>query len=264
MGGSTGDKNECTHDDLLSDVRTALAYLARHEAVDPRRLCLLGHSEGAALAAAAAARLEGIAMVVLLGCPAGPGAAVVLEQAARISRLSGATGEEVAHEQRMSEAVFAILQQPLGRQAARAAVLPMLAEHLRTWPGQPLGDAAIAEHAQTMADVVVAPAFRSFLSRDPAHDLEAVRCPVLALYGERDVQVPPATHLPRLRRALSVAGNHDVSALELPGLNHLFQSAETGAIEEYGLIEETIAPVVLERIAGWIAARSGGAGTLRR
>ncbi len=78
---------------------------------------------------------------------------------------------------------------------------------------------------------------------------------MLALFGERDLQCPPATHLTAMRDSLARAGNDDATIRRFPGLNHLFQPADTGAIDEYGQIEVTIAPEVLDCVASWIDAR---------
>ncbi|MGA7381603.1 MAG: alpha/beta hydrolase [Terriglobales bacterium] len=96
------------------------------------------------------------------------------------------------------------------------------------------------------------PWFRYFLTYDPATALRQVTCPVLAINGEKDTQVPPKQNLPAIRKALEQAGNKHFEVDELPGLNHLFQMANTGAPAEYAEIEETMSPVALEKIANWI------------
>jgi hypothetical protein len=97
--------------------------------------------------------------------------------------------------------------------------------------------------------------FLYFLTYDPRPVLKEVRCPVLALNGEKDLQVPPKENLAEIGKALKAAGNSDVTLKELPGLNHLFQTAETGAVSDYGKIEETISPAVLQLIGDWILER---------
>jgi hypothetical protein len=82
--------------------------------------------------------------------------------------------------------------------------------------------------------------------------LKEVTCPVLAINGERDLQVPAAQNLAAIKKALESAGNTHVTTVELPGLNHLFQTARTGLPAEYEEIEETIAPIALETVASWI------------
>lgn len=100
------------------------------------------------------------------------------------------------------------------------------------------------------------PWFRSFLDYDPVPTLSKLTCPVLVLIGSKDVQVPPQQNLPAIRKALEAGGNRDFEIDELPGLNHLFQTAKTGAQSEYAEIEETMSPVALEKIARWILKES--------
>jgi fermentation-respiration switch protein FrsA (DUF1100 family) len=96
---------------------------------------------------------------------------------------------------------------------------------------------------------------RYFLRFDPRPTLAKVHCPILAINGEKDIQVDAKENLPEIKKAAESGGNKDVTVKELPGLNHLFQTTKTGAVSEYGRIEETFAPVALETIAAWITAR---------
>src|ERR1035438_9766620 len=104
----------------------------------------------------------------------------------------------------------------------------------------------------TIFKQLTSPWYRYFLTYDPAPALRKVICPVLALNGEKDTQVPPKLNLPAIRKALEDGGNKNFEVDELPGLNHLFQHAKTGGFSEYAQIEETFAPEALEKIASWI------------
>jgi hypothetical protein len=75
---------------------------------------------------------------------------------------------------------------------------------------------------------------------------------VLAINGERDLQVPPEHNLAAIKNALQSSGNTRVTTMQLPGLNHLFQTAKTGLPSEYGEIQETVSPVALDVVANWI------------
>lgn len=99
---------------------------------------------------------------------------------------------------------------------------------------------------------VNSPWFHYFLTYDPRPALSELNCPVLALIGEKDLQVPPKSNLTAIEKALLDGGNKNFKIMELPNLNHLFQNCETGAVSEYGQIEETISPEVLEIISEWI------------
>jgi len=116
-------------------------------------------------------------------------------------------------------------------------------------------DSAIARTARMQAARATSPWSRWFATYDPRPALQKTACPVLALFGGRDVQVPPRENLPAVSRALHAGGNRDVSTLELPGLNHLFQTSSTGMPAEYGALEETFAPAALDTITAWIEAR---------
>ena len=94
-----------------------------------------------------------------------------------------------------------------------------------------------------------------FPGYDPRPALRKTKIPVLAIVGEKDVQVPPKENLEAMAKALEEAANTDVTLKELPGLNHLFQTAKTGSLTEYGQIEETFAPAALEMISAWILKR---------
>jgi uncharacterized protein len=78
---------------------------------------------------------------------------------------------------------------------------------------------------------------------------------VLALYGEKDLQVPPKINLPLLQKALTEAGNNQAVTRQLPELNHLFQHAYTGSPSEYAAIEETFSPEALQIVADWLLSR---------
>jgi len=99
--------------------------------------------------------------------------------------------------------------------------------------------------------------FRYFLDYDPLPTLKKVQCPVLVLNGSKDLQVPAAENLALIQKALEEAGNKEISVKEIPDLNHLLQHAESGTPAEYGAIEETISPEVLQLISDWAAKHSG-------
>lgn len=89
-----------------------------------------------------------------------------------------------------------------------------------------------------------------FNDYDPTENIRKTRCPVFALNGDRDCQVISTLCLPALKQLLPPSKKHLIK--EYPSLNHLFQHCKTGLPEEYGQIEETISPEVLQDIAAWI------------
>jgi fermentation-respiration switch protein FrsA (DUF1100 family) len=99
---------------------------------------------------------------------------------------------------------------------------------------------------------ISSPWFRYFIRYNPAVALEKVKCPVLALNGEKDVPVTPKENLEAIAKALEKGKNKRFTTKELPGLNHLFQECTTGLHTEYASIEQTFSPVALDVILNWI------------
>jgi fermentation-respiration switch protein FrsA (DUF1100 family) len=130
--------------------------------------------------------------------------------------------------------------------AVAAAKLKAAADDLAVGEGAPKAQLE-AQVAEINSDW-----FRAFFAYDPAPTLARLRIPVLALIGSKDLQISPAQNLPALRAAL--AGDPHAVVEELPGLNHLFQPATTGAPAEYGTIETTLDPHALDVITDWVLA----------
>jgi uncharacterized protein len=113
-----------------------------------------------------------------------------------------------------------------------------------------MGDPEV--YLNTQMKTTTSPWFKYFVKYDPVPVLENVKCPVLAINGEKDLQVPPKENLSAIESALKRGGNKNYETKMLPGLNHLFQTTSTGKISEYGQIEETISPLALETMLNWL------------
>jgi uncharacterized protein len=244
---STGDFQGATTFDFVGDALAQVAALRARVDIDPAHVGLLGHSEGGLVAPMAAAQSKDVAFIVLLAGTALPGEEILRLQAALISKAAGESDAQIAENQAVMRQVYAVIETEkddaavLSALRARYEALPE-AERAR-WQGQ-------EGSLEARIKPLLSPWFRTFLTLDPRTYLARVKVPVLALNGERDLQVPPRENLPELRKAL--AGNPDVTIQELPGLNHLFQTCKTGSPREYGEIRETMSPVVLATVSDWI------------
>ena len=247
VGGSAGSTADSTYDDLVADVGAGLAYLRGRAEVDPARVGLLGHSEGGYLAPLAAQRLPGaVAFTVLLAGPAVTGEDVLVEQNRLIFVASGQAPQEVDAQVAFIRELCRLLR-ARADDAARALVRERVRGQAATLP--PEQRAAAEQQGQPVDE-----ALRAFVTYDPAPALAALRVPVLALYGGKDLQVPAARNEPVLRERL--AGDPDATVRTLDGLNHLMQPAGTGLPQEYATIPTTLDPQVLELVTSWIAART--------
>jgi uncharacterized protein len=243
VGKSTGVFATATTADFATDVEAGVAFLKARPEVDQKKIGLIGHSEGAVIAPMVAARNQDIGFIVMLAGSAVPGTQILVEQKKLIEEAAGMNKEEAEKKAQQEQTVLALVVNEKDN--------PALENDLR----QKLQDDQVNE-AELGAEVKVltSPWFRYFLAYDPGPTLRQVKCPVLALNGEKDLQVPPGQNLPVIRQALRDAGNPRNEVDELPGLNHLFQTAKTGSPSEYASIEETMSPIALEKISSWILA----------
>jgi fermentation-respiration switch protein FrsA (DUF1100 family) len=238
---STGDLTSATTADFATDAEAGVAYLKTRSEVDPRKIGLIGHSEGGIIAPMVAARNSGVAFIVLMAGTGVPGDQIIVEQLRLIEEAGGASKDKASGDAAKEGEVLTLVEKEKD-----IATLDKELHEKFVSAGMP--EAQIDASIKT----VTTPWFRDFLAYDPATALRKVACPVLVLNGEKDLQVPPAQNLPAIRKALEDGGNKHFEIDELPDLNHLFQTAKTGSPIEYAEIEETISPLALGKIAGWI------------
>jgi uncharacterized protein len=241
---STGDFASATSVDFSHDAEGAFDFLRTRKEIDPKRIGFLGHSEGGLVAPMVAARREEVAFLVLLAPTAVPGADVMLAQGEAIGRASGAPDAALAQNRQLQETLFALVRETPDPEKLKAGAEEAL---------------AILPEAQRAAQVrqITSSWMRFFITYDPAPVLRRVPCPVLAIFGERDLQVLPAQNAPVLEAALKEGGNERADIHTLPGLNHLLQPAGTGSPQEYAAIEQTIDPQALDLIATWLRRTAG-------
>ena len=237
---STGNFATATTADFATDAEAGIAYLKTRPEINIHKIGLIGHSEGAVIAPMVTAHNHDVAFIVMMAGTGVPGDAVLAEQAKLILEAKGVPAEKAA---RQGQIQLEVLE--LAKEEKDPAVLE---KKLHEKLGAEVPEAQIGAAIQT----INTPWMRYFITYDPAMALSKVTCPVLVLNGEKDLQVSPQQNLPVIRKALEAAGNKHFEIVELPGLNHLFQTAKTGSPAEYSQIEETIAPVALDKIASWI------------
>lgn len=269
VGESTGTHGDADTPALAADAAAVLRALADRPEVDADRVGVIGHSEGGLIAPMVAEATGLPAFVVLLAGPGVPGDEVILAQSRLLATARGVDSASVAASLAVNRALFDVVARMAAAgedpEAGRARMREILNARLdaltpaeRTAAGVP--DAARDAWVDGQVSQLTDPWFRFFLTYDPAPALERLRVPVLAVNGGLDLQVPAEENLAAIEAALARAGNDDVTTRIFPGLNHLFQSAEIGTVDEYARIEETMNPAVLDFVADWIVARFGGAG----
>lgn len=244
VGGSTGDLNKASFDDLVSDASAAFRYLKTRPEVDIKRLGIIGHSEGGSIAPAVAASDTDIAFVVAMAGSGLSGEFRITESQVYMAKERGASPEQQEKIRGMCRQIFRAVAVTPDDAAAHARVATLI-------------DAAVAESTLKSEDAkpireLMTPQFvRQELSDHPVSYLERVHVPVLAVVGSLDRIVPAGPYVEAMRPVL--AGIPGSKIQVLPGLNHVMQTAQTGSPREFGVIEESISPVALKTIGDWVA-----------
>lgn len=250
---SEGNFASATSLDFKTDAAAALAFLQKQKRIDPERCGLIGHSEGGMIAQMMAADNDKLAFIVLLAAPGVPIPELMLKQAKRIARAQGASKNEIELSLASNRAVFDILLQVHDPDSARKLVNREMENLAVSLSGNDPGRKEMLHNQlQSGLDAVFTPWFLFFIKYKPEDYLSRVKCPVLALNGDKDIQVEAVSNIGGITEIIQRSGNVQLSTHILPGLNHLFQTAETGAPREYAEIEETFAPQALAIIADWI------------
>ncbi|MBA2503122.1 MAG: alpha/beta hydrolase, partial [Pyrinomonadaceae bacterium] len=253
FGRSTGKFITATSENFVTDAAAGVEFLKTRKEINPKQIGLVGHSEGGMIAPMLAAKSADVAFIVLMAGPGLTGEEILYRQAALILKASGATDEAIAKNRTGQERYFAVIKGERDNTIAARRIREISAE-LEVGMTEEQKKALRSSDAQTQ--FMLSPWFRYFLTYDPRPTLRKVQIPVLAINGERDLQVPPKENLAAIAEALKAGGNKDFTTVELPRLNHLFQESKTGNVDEYGKIEETFSPAALQLISDWILKRT--------
>lgn len=257
VGGSTGNVAQATTADFADDAWAGISYLKNRKEISSRQIGLIGHSEGGIVAPLVASRSRDIAFIVLLAGTGLTGEEILYLQAAAILKANGGTAKQIAGQRKLQTLMFTAVKEEKDNSAAEKRFRQLWSElepKLSDDEKKAFGDVEML--VNTQLKTLLTAWFRYFLTHDPRPALRNVSCPVLALNGEKDLQVPAKENLAEIAKALQEGGNKHVTVKALPKLNHLFQTSKTGSPTEYGTIQETFAPSAMEMISDWILQRT--------
>lgn len=252
FGASTGDFSKSTTFDFANDVIAAVEFLQSKKEINPKKIGLLGHSEGSMVAQIVAANYsENISFVIMLAGVGIPGDELILLQSEKIALSEGIAETKIQNSLTNQKKIISLLKSNKANQEIEKEIRDII---------YALFDNSYIENEKAnfekMIDnqirILTSQWYRTFLKFNPTEFLQKIKCPVLALNGEKDVQVPARENLEAIKNSLIKSGNTNITILELKGLNHLFQNCETGSISEYGKIEQTISQSALDSILNWL------------
>ncbi len=252
-GASNGNFSNATSQDFSKDVEAAFDHLKKDPRIAAKMVGLIGHSEGGLIAPMIAARRNDVAFVVLLAGTGVNGREILLSQGQSVLRAEGVMEENLLNIQRETQlALIDTLLAATPGATTESLVDTTMKKLSKTLPDDSQDGESLKALVTAGINRMRTPWFHFFLTHEPASQLQLVKCPVLALNGEKDVQVVPELNLPAIQAALEKGGNTNFRTIQFPAINHLFQTCTTGGPSEYQTIEETISPIVLQTITDWI------------
>ncbi len=260
VGKSTGTYEFATTMDLATDAAAAFEFLKKQQEIDAANVGIIGHGEGGLIGPIVTSKREGMAFLVLLAAPGVRGDQLLLTQNEAVGRAAGLSDEMLDLIRRLMSSVFQLLIQPTPDLAKAEKLGVEFEDRIKELPpeeGEKLMKFGGMLEGQFELVKTQSPWFSWIVSYDPGPVLQQVKCPVLLLNGEKDLQVLAGINLPTIKRHLVAGGNERVESKKLSGLNHLFQKADKGLPGEYAMIEQTFSTSALMQIAEWITKTTG-------
>jgi pimeloyl-ACP methyl ester carboxylesterase len=252
-GKSTGVFVNATTAGFANDAEAAFEFLKTHKRIAADNIVLCGHSEGGIIAPMVASRRDDIGGCILLAGTGVTGRQISVNQSRLISKAAGLPEHLIVANETMLRRLYE--RQEQGGEFDEKFVSELAAEMKQQLPKS----MRESYDAKTLIDATIGTIesewFKYFGSYDPAPALAKTKCPVLVMIGENDVQVDPLLNLPAIEKALRQGKNPDFELHTLDKLNHLFQTSDTGSLQEYSRIEETIAKPALDLITNWLSDR---------
>jgi uncharacterized protein len=258
IGGSTGKYAEATTDTFAADGRALFQFLRDRPDIRKDAIGVFGHSEGGVATTMLCSAHHDVAFAVLLAGPAVGGDAIILGQIERLARAGGASDSAIAAATTAQKRVYDAVRSDNGWEDVRAMLFTQMKESVKALaPAQRaaagINDSVLAARVDAQMAGIKSPWFKRFITYDPAPDIAKITCPVLALYGSLDMQVPTAQNVPALESIVRRHGMTNVTIRVIDGANHLFQQAKTGQPSEYGTLAKAFVPGVPSLIVAWIA-----------
>lgn len=244
-GKSTGDYSKATIADLAKDVEAGVAYLKTRKEINKNKIGLLGHSEGGIIAAIVAGNSNDINYIVSLAASGVRGDKKMLQLSELILCNTSIPEIEIYKKQEELRGAYNIILNSASNDDS-------LKKEIKSYFRATKGYGATDEDINASSKAVLSPWMYYFLRFDPSTAFGKVKCPVLALNGDKDMHLFPEQNLMAIKEAVLSGGNRKVTTKNLSGLNHFFQETLTGSPSEYSEISQTFSPIALEEISSWV------------
>ena len=257
VGQSKGDFKTATSADFATDVESAITYLKTRKEINKKQIGLVGHSEGGLIAPMVASKSKDVSFVVLLAGTGIQGDKLLLLQQELIAKANGTSESDIKKSIQANAKLFKMVVQSNDNQKLKTDLTNLINKIIKNDNTAEIPNGMTKDKYVSMqVDQISSPWMEYFMKYNPTPSLEKVKCAVLAVNGEKDLQVPSKENLNAIKNALAKGGNKNVTIIEFPNLNHLFQECKTGSPNEYASIEQTFSPKALVEITKWIKTQT--------
>jgi len=254
---SEGVFKTATSADFATDVESAITYLKTRKEINKKKIGLIGHSEGGLIAPMVTSKSKDVAFMLLLAGTGLQGDQILLLQQKFIRKASGVSNENLQKSELENRKLFDIVKKSTNLEKLNIDLTDFIKKTLKDNPNAQKPEGMSDDNfVKLQVNQIATPWMQYFIKYNPIPALEKVKCPVLAINGEKDLQVPPKENLEAIKKALAKGGNKRVTIKELPNLNHLFQECKTGLPDEYATIEQTFSPIALTEILKWLQTQT--------
>lgn len=254
---SKGDFKTATSADFATDVESAILYLKTRKEINKKKMGLIGHSEGGLIAPMVASKSKDVAFIVLLAGTGIQGDQILLLQQKLIGKATGVSEEDLQKNELTNRKAFDIVNKSNNLEQLKSDLTNFIKKELKDNPNsEKPTEMSDDDFVDLQVKQIATPWMQYFIKYDPAPVLQKVKCPVFAINGEKDLQVPPKENLEAIKKALTKGGNNKVTTKVFPNLNHLFQECKTGSPDEYASIEQTFSPTALTEVLKWLQTQT--------
>jgi uncharacterized protein len=257
IGKTTGNFSDANTLDFAKDLEAGIDFLEKQPMVTQNKIGLIGHSEGGMIAPIVAGKRKDINFIVLL---AGPGIPIIDLMQQQMEAVSISNGESPAEARANSQLMHIVWEEAI--KYGNSATVQQIHTKIESW-SKTLDTATLAKFKSrdsASIDKQITQAlsalngkwYKYFISYNPQPYLEKLDCKVLALNGSKDVQVIAVSNLKGIKESLQKSKSPKYDVLEIPGLNHLFQTCIACNPAEYNDLEESFSPKALEIMGNWL------------
>jgi pimeloyl-ACP methyl ester carboxylesterase len=257
VGQTNGNVLDATSHDFAEDAKVHLDYLKKRKETDTKRIGIIGHSEGGMIAEMIGAERKDLYFIVLLAAPGIPVIDLMTEQNEAVLSSLGLNKEHVAAYAQLYRGMMLAVTQAPDKGEANKRALAILDKWMEHTPSEVVkattGIPSVSKEkfAEGFVNAAI-PWMKFFIQYDPTPDLKKIRSKVLALNGDRDIQVLSKSNLAGIEASLKKGKAKSFQIVELRGLNHLFQECSKCTVQEYGSLEQTLSPLVLKAVGDWL------------